>query len=98
MSPMMDRENALLNLVLGSLVTRTAPPGLGQGRSRSERSSCSGSPMSLGSPAGMSLALALKVHTHPVMPVMFGSREEMPKDGDVKEMDATEDDAKEKED
>ena len=53
-------------------------------------------PMSLGSPAGMSLALVLKVHTHPVMPAMFGSREELPRDGDKEEMDATEDDAEEK--
>ena len=98
MSPVTDQENALLNLAPGSLVTCTAPPGLGQGRSRSEHSSCSGSPMSLGSPAGTSLALALKVRTHSVTPMMFGSREEMPRDGDVKDMDATEDDAKEKED
>ena len=99
MSPMTDRENALLNMVLGSPVMCTAPPGLGQGQSRSERSSCSGSPMSLGSPAGtMSLALALKVRTHPVMPVMFGRREELPRDRDEKEMDTAENDAREKED
>ena len=99
MSPMTDQENALLNMVPGSPVMRTAPPGLGQGQSRSERSSCSGSPMSLGSPAGtMSLALALKVRTHPVMPTMFGRREELPRDHDEKEMDAAENDAREKED
>ena len=99
MSPMTDRENALLNLAPGSPVMRTAPPGLGQGQSRSERSSCSRSPMSLGSPAGTtSLALALKVRTHLVMPTMFGSREEPPRDGNKEEMDAAEDDAKEKED
>ena len=45
-----------------------------------------------------SLALALKVRTRPVMPMMFGSREEPPRDSDKEEMDATEDDAKEKED
>ena len=65
MSPVMDQENELLNLALGSPITCTAPSGLNQGRSRSERSSYSGSPMSLASPAGTaSLALALKV-PHP---------------------------------
>ena len=55
--------------------------------------------MSLGSPAGMmSLALALKVCTHPFMPATFGSREEPPRDGDEEEMDAAEDDTGEKED
>ena len=52
MSPLMDQENELLNLALGSPITRATPPGLTQGCSRSERSSYSGSPMSLGSPVG----------------------------------------------
>ena len=81
MLPMTDRENELLNLVPGSPVMCTAPPGLSQGRSRSGHSLCSRSPMSLGSPAGTSLALALKVLTRPVTPAMFGSssREEPPR-------------------
>ena len=55
--------------------------------------------MSLGSPAGTaSLALALKVHTRPVTPTIFSSREEPPTDDDEEEMDATGDDAEEKED
>ena len=55
--------------------------------------------MSLGSQAGTTtLALALKVCTHPVTPTMFGSREEPPRDGDEEEMDAAEDDTEEKED
>ena len=55
--------------------------------------------MSLGSPVEtMSLALALKVRTHLGMPVVFGSREEPPRDGDKEEMDTAEDDAEEKED
>ena len=98
MSPMTDRENELLNLVPGSPIARTAPPGLTQGRSRSGRSSCSGSFMSLGSPAGTSLALALKVCTHPVTPAMFAGREEPPRHGNEEEMDALEDDAEEDED
>ena len=98
MSPMTYQENELLNLAPGSPVTCTAPQGLSQGRSRSGHSSCSGNPMSLGYPAGTSLVLALKVRTHPVMPTMFDSREEPPRDGNEEEMDTAEDNAEEKED
>ena len=93
MSPVMDQENALLNLAPGSPVTRAVPPGLGRGKGGSGRSSCSGSPMSLGSPAvGSSLALAIKVHTHPGTPAMFGGWEELPRGAVEKEeeMDAVE--------
>ena len=99
MSPITDRENELLNLVPGSPITCTAPPGLNQGRSRSERSSYSGSPMLLGSPAGtVSLTLALRVHTRPVTPVIFSSRREPPAHDIEEEMDAMEDDAEEEKD
>ena len=99
MLPITDQENELLNLAPGSPITHTAPPGLNQGCSRSERSLYSGSPMSLGSPAGTaSLALALKVHTHPVTPVTFSSRREPPAHDAEEEMDATEDDAEEETD
>ena len=94
MSPIMDQENALLNVAPGSPVTRTAPPGLDQGQGGSGRSSCSDSPMSLGSPAlGSSLVLALKPCTWPVTPSMFGGREELPRstmDEEEEEMDAAE--------
>ena len=99
MLPIMDRENELLNFVPGSPITRTIPPGLNQVRSRLECSSYSGSPMSLGSPAGMvSLTLALRVHTYPVTPAIFSSRGEPPAHDIEEEMDATEDDAKEEKD
>ena len=99
MSPIMDQENELLNLAPESPITRTTPPGLNQGCSRSEHSSYSGSPMLLGSPAGIaSLALALRVHTCPVMPMIFSSRREPPAHDVKEEMDATEDDAKEEKD
>ena len=49
MSPITDQENALLNIAPGSPVTGAAPPGLDQGQGGSGRSSCSDSPMSLGS-------------------------------------------------
>ena len=51
MSPITDQENALLNVAPGSPVRRAAPPGLDRGQGGSGRSSCSDSPMSLGSPA-----------------------------------------------
>ena len=101
MSPVTDQENTLLNLAPGSPVTRATRPGLGRGQRKSERSSCSGSPISLGSPAvTLSLALALKVHAHPPTPLVFGGGEEPSGDSDEEEeeMDATEADAKQKED
>ena len=97
MSPIMDQENALLNLTPGSPVTRATPPGLGRGKGGSGRSSCSGSPMSLGSPAvGSSLALAIKVRTCPGTPSTFGRWEELPRgaiEEEEEEMDTVENDA-----
>ena len=49
MSPITDQENALLNITPGSPIRHAAPPGLDRGQGRSGRSSCSDSPMSLGS-------------------------------------------------
>ena len=96
MSPITDQENALLNLTPGSPVTRAAPPGLDRGQGGSGRSSCSGSPMLLGSPAvGLSLPLALKVRTHPGMPSTFGRREELPRgavEEEEEEIDTAEND------
>ena len=95
MSPVTDQENALLNLAPGSPVTRATPPGLGRGKSGSGHSSCSGSPMSLGSPAvGSSLALAIKAHTHPGTPSTFGGWEELPRGAveEEEEMDTAEND------
>ena len=96
MSPIMDQENALLNVAPGSPVTRATSPGLDQGQGGSGHSSCSDSPMSLGSPAlGSSLALALKVHTRPVTPSTFGGRGELPRstvEEEEEEMDAVESD------
>ena len=94
MSPITDQENALLNLTPGSPVMRAAPPGLSRGQGGSGHSSCSGSPMSLGSPAvGSSLALAIKVRTHPGTPSPFSGREELLRgavEEEEEEMDAAE--------
>ena len=92
MSPFTDQENALLNVTPGSPVRHAAPPRLDQGQGRSGPSSCSDSPMSLGSLApGSSLGLVLKVHTQPVTPSTFGVREGLPRstvEEDEEEMDA----------
>ena len=72
MSPVTVGENALLNLAPGSPVKSSAPPGIGRGVRVSGRSSCSDSPMSLGSPAvTSSLALALKVRACVPMPALL---------------------------
>ena len=88
----MDQENALLNVTPGSPVRRATPPGLDRGQGGSGHSSCSDSPMSLGSPApGSSLALALKVRSRPVTPSTFGRREGLPRstvEEEDEEMDA----------
>ena len=96
MSPITEQENALLNLTQGSPVTHAAPPGLGRGKGGSGHSSCSGSPMSLRSPAvGSSLALAIKVCPCLGTPSTFGRREELPRgavEEEEEEMDAAEND------
>ena len=96
MSPITDQENALLNIAPGSPVMHTTPPGLDRGQGGSGRSSCSDSPMSLGSPAfGSSLALALKVRTHLGTPSMLGGWEELFRgavEEEEEEMDAAEND------
>ena len=92
MSPITDQENALLNVAPGSPVRHATPPGLDRGQGGSRPSSCSDSPMSLGSPVpGSSLGLALKVPTWPVTPSTFGIREGLPRstvEEDEEEMDA----------
>ena len=92
MSPSMDQENALLNVAPGSPVRHAAPPGLDRGQGGSGPSSCSDSPMLLGSPVpGSSLGLALKVPTRLVTPLTFGVREGLPRstvEEDEEEMDA----------
>ena len=89
MLPIMDQENALLNVAPGSPVRCAAPPGLDRGQGKA---SCSDSPMSLGSPApGLSLGLALKVRTRPVTPSTFGGWEGLPRstvEEDEEDMDA----------
>ena len=96
MSPVMEQENQLLNLVPGSPMKCGAPPGLSQSRNRLERSSYSGSPMSIGSPAGTaSLIRALQVHTCLAMPAIFSSRRELPTQDAEEEMDAAEEDSDE---
>ena len=96
MSPVMEQENELLNLPPGSPIRCGAPPGLSQSRNRSEHSSYSGSPMSIGSPVGMaSLVHALQVRTHPATPAIFSRRRDSPAQDIKEDMDAAQDDADE---
>ena len=75
MSPVMVGENALLNLAQGSPVEGSALPGIGRGARVSGCSSCSDSPMSLGSPAPTSsLTLALKVWTRAPTPALLDAK------------------------
>ena len=91
MSPVTAGENALLNLAPGSPVKSLALPGIGRGVRVSGQSSCSDSPMSLGSPAiTSSLALALKVHAPALMPALLDARTDSSEDNsDEEDMDAT---------
>ena len=75
MSPVTDHENALLNLAPGSPVrnvglTRVGCIGRGSGCS-----SGTGSPMSIGLPAGTSLGIALRVRARPPTPAQFEDKE-----------------------
>ena len=99
MLPVTEWENEFLNLMPGSPIRHSAPPGLSQSQNRSERSSYSGGPMSIGSPAGAtSLTRALQVRTCPATPAIFSSRRELPAQDVEEEMDTTEDDAEEDKD
>ena len=95
MSPLTAGENTLLNLALGLPVKSSALPGIGLGATVSGRSSCSDSPISLGSPAvTSSLALALKVCAHVPMPALLDDAKtdssEDCSSSDEEDMDATE--------
>ena len=72
MSPVMAGENVLLALAPGSPVKSSVLPGIGCGVRLLGQSSCSDSPMSLGSPAiTSSLALALKVCARAPTPALL---------------------------
>ena len=94
MSPVTAGENVLLSLALGLPVKSSVPPGIGRGARLSGWSSCSDSPMSLGSPAvTSSLALALKVHACALTPALLDdakidSSSEDSSSSDEEDMDA----------
>ena len=95
MSPIMVGENALLGLAPGSPVKSSVPPGIGHGARLSGWSSCSDSPMSLGSPAvTSSLTLALEVHACAPTPALLDdaktdSSSEDSSSSNEEDMDAT---------
>ena len=90
MSPVMAGENALLNLAPGSPVKSLAPPGIGCGVRVLGWSSCSVSPMSLGSPAPTSsLTLALKVWACALTPALLDTKTDSSEESSYEEdMDA----------
>ena len=90
MSPVTVGKNALLNLAPGSPVKGSAPPGISHGARVSGCSSCSDSPVSLGSPAPtLSLALALKVQARALMPALLDTKTDSSDDSsDEEDMDA----------
>ena len=94
MSPVTVGESALLGLAPGLPVKSSVPPGIGHGARLLGRSSCSDSPMSLGSPAvTSSLALALKVRACVPTPALLDdaktdSSSEDSSSSDEEDMDA----------
>ena len=75
MSPVTERKNALLSLAPGSSMKNVVLPGTCQGARGSGQSSCSDSPMSLGSPAISSVGIALRICAWVAMPALFDSKE-----------------------
>ena len=90
MSPVMVGENKLLNLAPGLPVKGSVPPGIGHGARVSGWSSCSDSPMLLGSPVPTSsLALALKVWACAPTPALLDAKTDSSDDSsDGEDMDA----------
>ena len=68
LSPVTEKENALLSLVPGSPVKNVALNGVSQVARGSGCSPGSGSPMFIGSPAGMTLGVALKIRVRAPTP------------------------------
>ena len=100
MSPITEGENALLNLALGSPVNNLVAARIGHGTRGSGQSSCSDSPMSLGSPAiSLSIGMALRIQARAVTLVLFESEESSAEEeGHEEEMDATIESARDGED
>ena len=90
MSPITEGENALLNLAPGSPVNSMAAAGIGNGTRGSGQSSCSNSPMSLGSQAvSSSIRIALRIRARAATPALFESKESSTEeDSHKEEMDA----------
>ena len=87
MSPVTDNENALLNLVPGSPVKNVVLTGVGRLGRGSECSSGADSPMSLGSPAGTNLGMALRIRARVPTPTQFDNKQTL--SDEEEDMDAT---------
>ena len=86
MSPVTDHENALLNLVPGSPVKNVALTGVSRIHRGSGHSSGAGSPMSIGSPAGTSLGVALRIRARAPTPTQFDDKSSSDEEEDMDAM------------
>ena len=78
LSPVMDCENALLNLLPGLPVKGVEPSRIGCVSRGSGHSSGTGSVMSIRSPAGTSLGVTLRIRARASMPTLFKDRQSSP--------------------
>ena len=78
LSPVMDHENALLNLAPGSPVKGVGPSRISRVSRGSGHSSGAGSPMSIGSPAGTSLGVVLRIRARAHTAAQFEDRQSSP--------------------
>ena len=98
MSPVTEGENALLNLAPGSPMMNMAAARIGRGVRGLGQSSCSDSPMSLGSPViSLSIRIALRICAQPAMPPLFDHEGEEDTDHE-EDMDAAIEGTRHKED
>ena len=74
LSPVMDHENALLNLAPGLPVKGMGPSRIGRVSRGSGHSSGTSSPMSIGLPADTSLGVALRIRARAPTPTQFEDR------------------------
>ena len=89
---MMDQENALLSLAPGLPIKSVGPsrvPGVGCSLKGSGHNSGAGSPMSIGSPAGVGMGFALKLRARMLTSTQFEDEEATSSENEEDDMDAT---------
>ena len=87
----MDRENALLNLAPDSPIKSAGlsrMPGVGDSNKGLGYNSDVGSPMSIGSPADISMGVALKLKARALTPAQFEDKESSSSEEEEEDIDA----------